>query len=607
MTEKTTHSDYKVRLPWFGLPRLVPFLKPYKGIVICMAVLVLLNGVIDICLPLFQQYAINNFIAKGTLQGLGGFIGLYVCVIALQIVFSMIDAYQACQIEMYVGRDLKRASFNHLQTLSFSYFNQNSVGYIHARVMSDTNRIGSIVAWGLMDTVWNLSYLVGVIVVMFVINWRLALWVVALTPVITLIAAFFQSKLTVLNRRVREINSQITGNFNEGITGAKTTKTLVVEEKMEQDFGRTTEDMRKTSIRKRDVEIYFRKAKGYKYGDVRWTQDEWDAMRANAGLKSFPNTAMYGITVRNADLREMPSHTPRFSEPTPDPRINPFDYFQYSLLPVGTPVFIAHTSRDGNWYYVETPVAAGWVDANDIGIVDEAFEASYKTGSYVAVLRDNVPLPGSLAGQVNIGTVLPLAPSQSDNTRLAVLVPVKNGSRANVVTLTLAHEDAAIKPLPMTPAQVALIGNVMMGQRYGWGGMFGDRDCSALTRELLTPFGIWLPRNSLSQARSGRRIMLDGMSIKEKEKAILRDGVPFLTLVWLRGHIMLYVGPYKGRPAIFHNVWGVRTVEGASDNERFVIGRAVVSSITPGSELRNLYRTTTFGDRVNSITVLGGR
>ena len=136
---------------------------------------------------------------------------------------------------------------------------------------------------------------------------------------------------------------------------------------------------------------------------------------------------------------------------------------------------------------------------------------------------------------------------------------------------------------------------------------FGDRDCSALTRELLTPFGIWLPRNSLSQARSGRRIMLDGMSIKEKEKGILRDGVPFLTLVWLRGHIMLYVGPYKGRPAIFHNVWGVRTVEGASDNERFVIGRAVVSSITPGSELRNLYRTTTFGDRVNSITVLGGR
>ena len=140
-------------------------------------------------------------------------------------------------------------------------------------------------------------------------------------------------------------------------------------------------DMHKTSIRKREVEIYFRKARGYKYGDVRWTQDEWDAMRANARLKGFPNAAMHGITVRNADLREMPSHTPRFSEPTPDPRTNPFDYFQYSLLPVGTPVFIAHTSRDGHWYYVGTPVAAGWVDASDVGLVDDAFEAERQFAS----------------------------------------------------------------------------------------------------------------------------------------------------------------------------------------------------------------------------------
>ena len=239
----------QVKLPWFGIPRLFPFMKPYRFIIITMALLVLLNGIIDICLPLFQEYAINNFIGKNTLEGLGGFIALYVAVILIQIVSASYDAYQACQIEMYVGRDLKRASFNHLQRLSFSYFNQNSVGYIHARVMSDTNRIGSILAWGLMDVVWNASYLIGVIIVMFMMNWKLALWVVALTPIITLIAALFQGKLTVLNRRVREINSQITANFNEGITGAKTTKTLVIEDKMARDFGETTLDMKRTSIR----------------------------------------------------------------------------------------------------------------------------------------------------------------------------------------------------------------------------------------------------------------------------------------------------------------------------------------------------------------------
>jgi len=242
-------KEKQVKLPWFGLPRLFPFMAPYKGIILSVILLVLLNGIIDICLPLFQQYAINNFIGKGTLDGLGGFIALYVAVVLIQVISATIDAYQTCQIEMYVGRDLKRACFNHLQTLSFSYFNQNSVGYIHARVMSDTNRIGGLVAWGLMDIVWNVSYLLGVIVVMFSINWKLAIWVVALTPIISLIAIAFQKKLTVFNRRIREINSQITGNFNEGITGAKTTKTLVIEDKMERDFAVTTKDMKVTSVR----------------------------------------------------------------------------------------------------------------------------------------------------------------------------------------------------------------------------------------------------------------------------------------------------------------------------------------------------------------------
>ena len=126
---------------------------------------------------------------------------------------------------------MKRASFNHLQTLSFSYYNQNSVGYIHARVMSDTNRIGSLVSWSLMDGVWNVTYLLGAIVVMLAVNVQLALVVLVVVPLTALASAYFQKRLVGLNRKIREINSRITGNFNEGITGAKTTKTLVVEEK----------------------------------------------------------------------------------------------------------------------------------------------------------------------------------------------------------------------------------------------------------------------------------------------------------------------------------------------------------------------------------------
>ena len=248
MAHKKDEQKEYVSLPWFGINKLLPYLKPYRPIIFCMIILGLTGGLVDIILPLFQRYALNHFIAKGTLDKLGSFIAAYIAVLAFQVIANTVSAYQACQIEMYVGRDMKRASFNHLQTLAFSYYNQNSVGYIHARVMSDTNRIGSLVSWGLMDGIWNMSYILGAVVVMLSINFRLALWVLAIVPLTALAAAFFQKKLVVLNRRIREINSQITGNFNEGITGAKTTKTLVIEEKMEQDFSTTTSEMRHTSV-----------------------------------------------------------------------------------------------------------------------------------------------------------------------------------------------------------------------------------------------------------------------------------------------------------------------------------------------------------------------
>ncbi len=249
MSNQNEEQKEYVSLPYFGINKLIPYLKPYRWILFSMVTLGLAGGLVDIILPLFQRYALDNFIGKGALDSLTGFIIAYVLVLSFQVIANTISAYQACQIEMYVGRDMKRESFNHLQTLAFSYYNQNSVGYIHARVMSDTNRIGSLVSWGLMDAVWNVSYIVGAIVVMLAINWKLAMWVIVIVPITALGSAFFQKKLVVLNRKIREVNSKITGNFNEGITGAKTTKTLVIEEKMEGNFEESTDEMYDVSVR----------------------------------------------------------------------------------------------------------------------------------------------------------------------------------------------------------------------------------------------------------------------------------------------------------------------------------------------------------------------
>ena len=114
--------------------------------------------------------------------------------------------------------------------------------------MSDTSRLGTIFSWSLIESVWHGAYLIGSVVVMLIINIRLALLVMIILPLVTLLFAYFQKRMITVNRQVREINSRITGNFNEGITGAKTIKSLVIEKKMEDDFQKDTSAIRRKSV-----------------------------------------------------------------------------------------------------------------------------------------------------------------------------------------------------------------------------------------------------------------------------------------------------------------------------------------------------------------------
>ena len=245
---KKKKDDAGVRLPWFGIKRILPFLKRYRRQIILMALFGVVGSAVDIVIPLFQSYAINNYIVTGVLDTLPYFIGLYLLTLTVQISANCFTTYTASCVEYRVGHDLKQASFDHLQTLSFSYFKQNSVGYVHARIMSDTARIGELVSWSFMDAIWNISYIAGAVFVMLKINWKLALAVIAVVPIAALLIAFSLNKLTALNRAIREMNSRISGDYNEGIAGAKTIKTLVVEDKMVSEFEADTGKMKKTSV-----------------------------------------------------------------------------------------------------------------------------------------------------------------------------------------------------------------------------------------------------------------------------------------------------------------------------------------------------------------------
>ncbi len=249
MKENIEMKEEYVKLPLFGIPKLKPYIRKYIPMILIMMALGFGSSLIDSIVPLFNRYALDHYVAYRDLTGLPVFILIYVGVLILYVADNLICTFLCGRVEMSVDRDLRNAAFNHLQELSFSYFNRNNVGYIHARVMSDTGKIGVMVAWRLMDIVWNGAYVICVLVMMFILDWKLALCVAVLVPIVVVIVMFFQHKLIHLNRIIREINSRITGDLNEGIIGAPTIKTLSVEERMQDAFEKDTEEMRHTSVR----------------------------------------------------------------------------------------------------------------------------------------------------------------------------------------------------------------------------------------------------------------------------------------------------------------------------------------------------------------------
>ena len=246
--ESTKTNDSKKNTRFFGIPLIMPYVRKYVPTVALMIFLGALSSLADTVFPLFNSWALDHFVADRNLHGLPVFLGLYLLLMVLQELDNYYCLYQCGRVEVLIDHDLRNAAFEHLQTLSFSYFNQNSVGYIHARTMSDTERIGELLAWRMMDVVWNVSYILFATVVMIVVNLRLALCVLVVVPVAVAAIMYFQKKIVEDNRIVREINSRITGNFNEGITGMRSIKTMRIEDVMRRGFASETDKMKHASV-----------------------------------------------------------------------------------------------------------------------------------------------------------------------------------------------------------------------------------------------------------------------------------------------------------------------------------------------------------------------
>ena len=229
--------------------RLLPYFAKMKKQTIAAFMLMFVSTVVEAAFPLFTSYAVNNFVIPESTKGLLPFAAVFFAFIFLVGVCVLIYVKELMGVEMNMGKMLRRDCFVHLQKLPISFHNVTSVGYLLGRVMSDTDRIAGMVAWGFSHFLGSLIYILFCIVFMFILSPGLAIILVLIVPAAGIVAWLFQRKIIVVNRRVREANSLITGAYNEGIMGSKTSKTLVIEDINCEEFGKLSDVMNRESVR----------------------------------------------------------------------------------------------------------------------------------------------------------------------------------------------------------------------------------------------------------------------------------------------------------------------------------------------------------------------
>jgi len=389
-----------------------------------------------------------------------------------------------------------------------------------------------------------------------------------------------------------------------------------------------------------------RSGAGIGYGENFRPHDKaWiDAIAQNMNVGQFTQTPVYrperrAIATGNLMVRELPTTDPSFYDHRLAGEGYPFDNLQISAVRPGTPLYVLGNSVDGAWFYVQTPDVQGWVRSDGVGTTDDRFVDTWRAAagkSLGAVIVASAPVRdsrGVFRFAAPAGTLLPLV--QADAARPAaanpvasdpgnasqtsgmtgtadapvarqVLVPARNADgEALIRTAALSGAQIAPTPLTATPRHLAMLMKALIGRPYGWGNSGLYNDCSSELQSIFAAFGVWLPRHSSTQMSAGRMIDLSSSTPAQRLDYLAQHGEPLRTLIYIGGHVMLYIGNTTRNgsavPVVYQDVWGLRP---ADNSRRAVIGGSVIlplfEHIPEDATLQSLAATPTF-----QISILG--
>ena len=250
-------EDYTKRFDLSLWKKIIRLAKPYHRNLYMTMGFMAVCALMDVLLPRMTGIAMDTFIANGSTEGLGWFAAAYIGMVVVQVIAIFGFQLQSGRVETGTCYTIRQMGFQKLQELPFSYYDRMPVGYLMSRLTNDTQRLGDTIGWSILDLCGGAVFLVSCTIQMLLLNWRLTLVILLVLPPLAVISWKFQKGILESYRQVRKRNSQITAGFNEGINGAKTTKTLVREELNIQEFNAVSADMKKASIRAATLSALF--------------------------------------------------------------------------------------------------------------------------------------------------------------------------------------------------------------------------------------------------------------------------------------------------------------------------------------------------------------
>lgn len=236
-------EDFSGELTSGVLGRISKLMRPHWLWVTGFIITIVIVSMLDSYFTFLSKRIIDEGILQSNIEVLVGILKRYSALIVVQSAGIFGFVFLAGVLGERIRYDLRQMLFNHLQSLSLSYYSRTPVGWIMSRVTNDTERVAELVTWGLIDSTWGAVNILTTLGFMFAINWQLALIVLATIPVLLYAAVLFRQRILKQFRNVRRINSRITASYNENITGVRVVKALGREDANLEEFKSETGEM----------------------------------------------------------------------------------------------------------------------------------------------------------------------------------------------------------------------------------------------------------------------------------------------------------------------------------------------------------------------------